>query len=224
MFFLDPIWQQIIPTRWSVIWTLRWLSHSIVQFYYSFICFSFEFFLTFNYEAFFSNRYQVFFYRAPTTWKLKAYNKSCMYIQGLYKKYREMFRKNRFISNITTKPQNSSKLSIDTLSPVAFPRIEGSLVGGFRKVLKGTRASFFDGTQGPMVVSFEGRISVLGIEKILLGSNRDCEGVGELSRRRFVSALGQVWLGALSWCKFQFPPMAGLTRLTLLFSLLSTSK
>ena len=37
-------------------------------------------------------------------------------------------------------------LSVDTLSPAAFPRIEGSLVGGFRKVLKGTCGCFFDGT------------------------------------------------------------------------------
>jgi hypothetical protein len=30
-------------------------------------------------------------------------------IQGLYKKYREKFRENRFISDIATMPQNSSK-------------------------------------------------------------------------------------------------------------------
>lgn len=36
-----------------------------------------------------------------------------------------------------------------------FARLEGSLVGGFWNILKGTHASFFDTTLGSMMVSFE---------------------------------------------------------------------
>ena len=72
-------------------------------------------------------------------------------------------------------------LSVDTLLSAAFPWLEGSLVGGFRKVLEGTRASFFDGTLGSNGGVLWGRILLLGIEKSLLGPSRDCKGVGESS-------------------------------------------
>lgn len=59
-------------------------------------------------------------------------------IQGLYGNYREKFWKNRFISDISTILQNSSKYILttaDTFLHMPFPQFKVYIVGGLRKLL-----------------------------------------------------------------------------------------
>lgn len=76
-------------------------------------------------------------------------------VHGVYTKYWEPFRKNRFFQIFLQYLAIFQPTLLDTLLAVAFSRHEGSLAGIVWKVLNSTHASFFDITYGPLMLSSE---------------------------------------------------------------------